>query len=138
MRTLLSRCKALAYHLIVGKVERDIGRYNEVCAKRQEAGRRGAEARKQNAQKTNDDFEQSIAKQANADFAKQNKQTVIVAQNVTQAQDVTETGTISSPQTPLMGNGGEEKAPRWEEVVEYARMQLRWPFPTIGEKCQLN
>lgn len=145
MRIPLSRCKALAYHLIVGKVERDIGRYNEVCAKRQEAGRRGAAARWQNAQNEEPEKWQSIANDGKRIFEMANdgkhaNQNQSLSQNVTQAQDVTQTGTISSPQTPLtgMGNGGEEKAPRWEEVVEYARMQPRWPFPSSEEKCQLN
>lgn len=117
------------YSLMVGKLREDTATYDRVAEARKEAGRRGAAARWQNAQNEEPEVWQSIANDGKRIFEMANdgkhaNQNQSLSQNVTQAQDVTETGTISSPQTPLTGkgNGGEEKAPHWEEVVEYARM----------------
>ena len=113
---------ALVYHLVCDKVERDGRKYEDVCRKRQEAARRGAAARWQNAQ--NDDLEiKQNAKlcQTMPNDAKRWQKCPTV--NVTENVNVTETGTVTH--TPPTPSQGEEtvcvKCPRWEEVVEYAR-----------------
>lgn len=118
------------YGLMVGKLREDTSTYDRVAEARKEAGRRGAAARWQNAQNEEPEVWQSIANDGKRIFEMANdgknaNQNQNVTQNVTQAQDVTETGTIThTPPTPSQGDGETVcvKIPRWEEVVEYARM----------------
>lgn len=101
------------YSLMASKLHDDIAKYERTVEARREAGRRSGEVRR--------------TKGTNVDFVEQNEQTKTKTKTQTQTETQTKTktltGNISSLQTSPQGqgNGGEEKSPRWEEVVEYAK-----------------
>lgn len=97
------------YSLMASKLHDDISKYERTVEARREAGRRSGEVRR--------------TKVTNVDFVEQNEQTKTKTKTLTKTKTKTLTGNISSLQTSPQGqgNGGEEKSPRWEEVVEYAK-----------------